>query len=268
MSNFKMKYEIVPRYLSGPSKRRPCIPMQSVIFMVAHDTGNPGSTASGNVGYYENSRNDMEASAQIFVDDKQIIECIPFLTDAPEKAWHVIYNVTTDNQRYGADANDAAGGVELCYGGNVNLTEAYKRYVWVLAYSCWKYALDPAQAITGHHILDPKRKTDPMNALKLLGKTFDNLIADVVLEYNECMEEDDMSKEIEELKGKFQTLLNTADVHIKKINDLEAKASMSVPDWAKDAVTSAVSKGLIDTPEGRSYDFYSLLAVFHRKGLI
>lgn len=189
MSDFKMKYEIIPRYLTGPSKRRPLLLLDQCRFVVSHDTENPGSTAAGNVSYYENSRNEMEASAHIFVDDKQIIECIPFLTAQPEKAWHVVYNVTTDNQRYGADSNDAAGGIELCYGGNVDLSEAYKRYVWVTAFSCWKFGLNPATAVTGHYILDPARKTDPMNAFKLLGKTFNEFVEDVINEYNACVME-------------------------------------------------------------------------------
>ncbi|MDQ0899138.1 N-acetylmuramoyl-L-alanine amidase family protein [Paenibacillus sp. V4I7] len=193
MSDFKMKYEIIPRYLTGPSKRRPRLLLDQCRFVVSHDTGNPGSTAASNVSYYENSRNEMEASAHIFVDDKQIIECIPFLTAPPEKAWHVVYDVTTDNQRYGADSNDAAGGIELCYGGNVDLSEAYKRYVWVMAYSCWKFGLNSATAITGHYILDPAHKTDPMDAFKLIGKTFNEFVEDVINEYNACvMEEDTM----------------------------------------------------------------------------
>lgn len=190
MSHFKMKYEIIPRYLTGPSLRRPCISMPGVCFMVAHDTGNPGSTAAGNVSYYERSRNAEEASAHIFVDDEQIIECIPFLTAHPEKAWHVVYNTPIDNMMFSCNANDAAGGVEMCYGGGMNIYESYKRYVWVLAYSCYKYGLDPAKHITGHHILDPTRKVDPMNAFKLLGKSFQNFIADVVNEYNDCLEEE------------------------------------------------------------------------------
>lgn len=191
--SFKMKYEIIPRYLTGPSKRRPCIRMEKCRFLVAHDTGNPGSTASGNVSYYERSRNDMSASAHTFIDDKQIIECIPFLTGPSEKAWHVIYDVTTDNRMFGDDANDVAGGVELCYGGNINLQEAYKRYVWYVAYACYVKGLNPAKDITGHYILDPQRKTDPMNAFKLLGKTFEGFIRDVVNEFEECQR-----KEVEE----------------------------------------------------------------------
>jgi len=193
MTQFKMKYDIIPRYLTGLSSRRPCILMRGVCFMVAHDTGNPGSTAAGNVSYYERSRDEMEASAHIFVDDKDIIECIPFLTAEPEKAWHVVYNVATDNNLFGADSNDAAGGVELCYGGSIDLQEAYSRYIWVLAYSCYKHGLDPGKDITGHYILDPTRKVDPMSAFKLLGKTWDEFVQDVVDEYIDCLraEEDD-----------------------------------------------------------------------------
>nr|WP_243767208.1 peptidoglycan recognition family protein [Paenibacillus agricola] len=167
--------------------RRPCISLNTCRLMVAHDTGNPGSTAAGNVSYYERSRNEAEASAHIFVDDKEIIECIPFLSALPEKAWHVRYNPVIDNGIFGADANDAAGGVELCYGGAVDLVEAYKRYIWVLAYSCYRNGLNPATCITGHHILDPTRKIDPMNALKLLDKSFSAFVQDVVSEYIDCL---------------------------------------------------------------------------------
>lgn len=184
---FKMKYEIKKQYLTPNSLRRSGTKMPYVGFLVGHDTGNPGSTASGNVGYYERSRNVVSASAQIFVDDKEIIECIPFLTGTPEKAWHVIYNVTTDNRMYGDDANDIAGGVELCWGGAIDNEEAYKRYVWVLAYACYKFKLDPARDIVGHDVLDPARKIDPTNALKRLGKNNHLLRADVIAEYNDCL---------------------------------------------------------------------------------
>ncbi|WP_253947823.1 N-acetylmuramoyl-L-alanine amidase, partial [Paenibacillus ehimensis] len=98
--------------------------MNGVRFMVSHDTGCPGSTAANNVTYYERSREDDYASAHIFVDDKEIIECIPFLTGTPEKAYHVVYNTPIDNQIFGVDSNDYAGGVELCYGGKIDLAEA------------------------------------------------------------------------------------------------------------------------------------------------
>lgn len=186
-SKFKMKYTIEKKYLTKPSKRRSGIAMPKVKFLVAHDTGNPGSTALQNVTYYENSRDQMSASAHIFVDDRQIIECVPFLLDKPEKAWHVIYDVETDNKLFGDDANDAAGGIELCFGKHINTLEAYKRFVWVVAYACHVHAIDPRKMITAHYILDPKRKTDPQGSFKLVGKTMLNFLDDVVKETKDCL---------------------------------------------------------------------------------
>jgi N-acetylmuramoyl-L-alanine amidase len=160
--------------------------MPHVKFIVAHDTGNPGSTARGNVRYYERSNNEMSASAHIFVDDKEVIECIPALTATPEKAWHVLYNVETDNKLYGFNANDAAIGVEYCFGQKIDADEAYKRYVWVMAYICHKFGLDPSKSIVGHHILDPRRKTDPVNGLIKSNRSYEQLLRDVAAEYNEC----------------------------------------------------------------------------------
>lgn len=184
---FKMKYQIETKYLTPKSLRRPAIPMTKVSFGVLHDTGNKNSTATNNVDYYQRSRNEMEASAHTFIDDKHIIECIPLLTALPEKAWHVRYNVTADNQKFGDDANDIAGGVELCYGDNIEFEEAYKRYVWYNAYMAYKFKFAPTRFI-GHHLLDPSRKTDPVNALKTGGKTYEQLLKDIVAEYKACTE--------------------------------------------------------------------------------
>jgi N-acetylmuramoyl-L-alanine amidase len=183
---FKLKYSIDKQYLTKGTKRRSGNKINNVKFIVAHDTGNKNSTAQNNVTYYQRSNNEMSASAHIFVDDKNIIECIPALTDTPEKAWHVLYNVTTDNKMFGADANDVAIGVEYCYGSNIDSNEAYKRYVWTLAYICYKFNLDPAKAIVGHHILDPNRKTDPVSGLRDSGRTYAQLLKDVVAEYKDC----------------------------------------------------------------------------------
>ncbi|MDB5283621.1 MAG: N-acetylmuramoyl-L-alanine amidase CwlA, partial [Bacteroidota bacterium] len=144
---FTQKYAIEQKLLTTPSKRRGgALIHPAVKFVVAHDTGNPTSTADNNVTYFERSRDDMSASAHIFVDDKQIIECIPVFNNKPEKAWHVLYQVNTDNNLYGCNANDAAIGVEYCYGHNINADEAYSKYLWVLAYLCYYFKLDPAKS--------------------------------------------------------------------------------------------------------------------------
>jgi N-acetylmuramoyl-L-alanine amidase CwlA len=184
---FQEKYIITPRYLTSGSKRRSGrLITPSVKFIVAHDTGNPNSSASGNVRYYENSRNEISASAHLFVDDKDIIECIPALTGAPEKAWHVLYGVPADNTLYGFNANDSAIGVEYCYGDRIDADESYARYIWVMAFICFKFGLDPKTSIVGHFFLDPKRKTDPVTGLAQSRRTYDQLLKDIAIEFDVC----------------------------------------------------------------------------------
>lgn len=114
-----------------------------------------------------------------------------------------------------------------------------------------------------HEIAARGWAADERYAEILISRLMSNKLQGFILE-----EDDEMLKEeVELLKGQIQTLLNTADAHIEKITALESQNSMPVPDWAASAVEAAVSCGLIDSPNGRSH-FYSLLAVFHRKGLI
>jgi N-acetylmuramoyl-L-alanine amidase len=182
-----LEYPITQHLLPVHTKRRSGIPAHPIRFLVAHDTGNWGSTAAGNVHYYERSCQQISASAHIFVDDKQILECVPALTASPEKAWHVLYNCTEDKRRYKCSANDAAIGIEYCFGPNIIADEAYRRYVWVLAYACWRFKLDPAHDIVGHHFLDPNRKTDPVTGLAHSQRSYQQLLLDVPAMYARCM---------------------------------------------------------------------------------
>ncbi|MGM0846879.1 MAG: LysM peptidoglycan-binding domain-containing protein [Bacillota bacterium] len=176
-----MGYTITQDYLPKGSLRRAGIRIGKILFLTGHDTGNDNSTAKQNVKYYKDSANVMEASAHTFIDEHDIIECVPL----DEKAWHVRYLRPEDNEMFGDDANDVAIGVELCYStsGKFDTKKAYTKYVWYLAYLCKKYGLDPRTKIVGHETLDPGRKTDPTNALKTIGKSFKDLIADVYAEY-------------------------------------------------------------------------------------
>lgn len=235
---FKMKYSIQKNYITPGTKRRSGIKMPRVGFLVAHDTGNDGSTALGNVNYYQNSRNQLSASAHTFIDDKNIIECIPLTTGTPEKAWHVLYEKPYDNQMFGDDANDIAGGVELCYSykrGKINNAEAYKRYVWYLAYCCYKFNLNPAKHIVGHETLDPGRKTDPTNALSKMGKSFKRLIEDVILEYAECTKNDKERVKYMEL-AKWQK-----DELVKTFKTAREKGILSSDQWEKKAANGTIT---------------------------
>ncbi|MBB5324997.1 peptidoglycan hydrolase-like protein with peptidoglycan-binding domain [Anoxybacillus tepidamans] len=168
-----MVYEITRDYIQVGNARSGQ-KLQGVKFIVSHSTGNPGSTAYANRNYFHNRQ--PSASAHTFIDDKYILEIIPL----DEKAWHVLYNKPMDNQLFGADANDAAIGVELCYGGNIDFNEAYKRYVWYHAYLCQTFRLEPKRHIVSHHTLDPERRSDPLNAFRLYGVTWDGFIHDVI----------------------------------------------------------------------------------------
>jgi N-acetylmuramoyl-L-alanine amidase len=165
-------YEITRDYISFGNARSG-EKLEEVKFIVSHSTGNPGSTAYANRNYFNNHQ--PHASAHTFIDDRYILEIIPL----DEKAWHVLYSKPTDNRMFGADANDAAIGVELCYGGNINFTEAYNRYVWYHAYLCQKFNLAPSKHIVSHKTLDPERRTDPLDAFRLYGITWVGFISDV-----------------------------------------------------------------------------------------
>lgn len=182
---FKMKYEIETKLLPI-SKRRSGYKVDKFIFQVLHDTGNINSTAYGNVKYYINSANEISASAHEFVDDKCIVMCVPTYKD-PEKCWHVWYSKEEDNKLFGKDSNDGAIGIELCYFSDKKRTlEAYKRYIWLVAYNAYYHKINIG-ALAGHFMLDPERRTDPNNALKTIGKTYNDLVNDIKKEYYECL---------------------------------------------------------------------------------
>lgn len=207
---FQEKFTLKTDYISKPSRRRSGLLINKVRFLVAHDTGNPGSTAAQNVKYYIDTSNsvpkDKTASAHIFVDDKELIECIPALTASAEKAWHVLYATPKDNELFDVNANDAAIGVEYCYGGNIDADKAYEKYVWVLARLCFAFQLDPAKDIVGHFFLDPRRKTDPVTGLAHSRRTYERLLQDVLKEYNECIGIPDVTPfAIDEQEGSILT---------------------------------------------------------------
>ena len=144
-------------------------------FLVAHDTGNPNSTAQDNVNYYKNTYNidiNRTASAHIFVDDKHAIICVP----TTEKAWHVLYNAIQDNLWYGVDANDAAAGVEISYfidksnpkQAKERSKKALENGAKVLAYLAEYWKIDYKTRMPGHQDIQSD-KQDPGNALAASG---------------------------------------------------------------------------------------------------
>lgn len=199
---------ITQKYLPINTKRRSGLPMSSVKFGVAHDTGNLNSTALQNVDYYIKSANEIEASAHAFVDDKGVIECIPFT----EKAYHVRRVIDVDNKTYGFDAIDYALGIELCYFDDLERSKtAYNNYVEYWSTLCSKYNLNPTTDIIGHYKLDPTRRTDPLNAFKRINKTWEDFIKDISAHSPVVKPKDILVKYITEVEtkvGQLKALIN------------------------------------------------------------
>jgi hypothetical protein len=205
---FKMKFPITNLFITNEINRQKIkAPIRE--FTVVHDTGNKNSTARNNYNYmnrpykivkgkrYEaDGKTDFRvASAHTFTDDKEILVIVPL----DEKAWHVLYDVPVDNKLFGDDANDAAVGHELCYFDDIARTKkAYEKFVWLNAYTAHLYGWqDIKRRFVGHDFLDPKRKTDPMNAFKLIGKSYDDFLNDVVSEYVDCTAELNVTPKLE-----------------------------------------------------------------------
>lgn len=100
---------------------------------------------------------------------------------------------------------------------------------------------------------------------------------------------EDMSKlealevQVKELAAVVTALTNSKDVLKRaateqgqsitkvagRLDKLEAKASLDeIPEWAQTAVQAAFDAGLIDTPSGGSQDFYRIITVLDRAGLL
>lgn len=104
--------------------------------------------------------------------------------------------------------------------------------------------------------------TDPAYPQKLI-----NLIeAHALWKYDEQVREEAvLNVELKELVKRQQQEM---DALRQRMEALEGKQSMPVPVWAEKAVQAAVDSGLIDTPEGGSYDFYRLITVLYRSGML
>lgn len=237
------KYEITRDYIPI-GKSRPGIENEGIQFIVAHDTGNPGSTAYENRAYF--ARNVVSASAHTFIDDDVILEIIPL----NEKAWHVRYEVPTDDRMFGEDANDAAIGVELAWGGNIDFWEAYDRYVWYMAYLSHRFNLQPLTDIVAHSTLDPARRTDPQNALNRYGLTWSEFLSDVQYYYEHFYDNPEKTaKEHNEtlvdmrpkprVKGVSTALLlsyGDRGKAVKRIQEMLIKAGMDLSQYGADGI--------------------------------
>ncbi|WP_379152886.1 glucosaminidase domain-containing protein [Paenibacillus sp. sgz5001063] len=103
--------------------------------------------------------------------------------------------------------------------------------------------------------------TDPDYASKLI----QIMKANNLFPYDEMKEDDEMSAEdrqrLDVLEAKVQELQ-------QRLAAVEGHFAMDVPEWAKSAVSAAISAGVLDTPSQGSYDFYRTLTILYRADLL
>lgn len=72
-----------------------------------------------------------------------------------------------------------------------------------------------------------------------------------------------------ELRDRLARLEAGASQLDGRVDQLEDQAVFpQVPEWARKAVNAAVAAGIVNTPDGGSYDFYRILTVMRRRGLL
>ncbi|WP_310833042.1 glycoside hydrolase family 73 protein [Paenibacillus pedocola] len=110
--------------------------------------------------------------------------------------------------------------------------------------------------------------TDPNYAAKLI-RIMDTYN---LYQFDEVKEDEEMSAEDKQKLANLETELKELQVllavHTDRLTAMEGRTVMNVPVWARPAVNAAVAAGLLDTPAGGSYDFYRLLTVLNRAGLL
>ncbi|WP_438444647.1 glycoside hydrolase family 73 protein [Gorillibacterium sp. sgz5001074] len=75
-----------------------------------------------------------------------------------------------------------------------------------------------------------------------------------------------LGQEIEARLSRLEADAGSLDGRVDALEDEAVRPAP--PDWARDAVNAAVASGLVNTPNGGSYDFYRILTVMKRRGLL
>ncbi|WP_050816548.1 peptidoglycan recognition protein family protein [Brevibacillus laterosporus] len=128
------------------------------------------------------------------------------------------------------------------------ISEAYKRYVWYIAYLCYLYNLLPQKHIVGHCDLDPKRKLDPTkNAFKKINITWNQFIQDVVKQYQLCSAKSNKADEvIAKPIGEDEENLKLAEWQFvmlaQALNDLTKKGYLTDNTWVEKAKSKKLTQ--------------------------
>lgn len=145
-----MLFPIQEMMLTPNRWSRPQTKLKDVKGVVIHWTANEnsGADAVANRNFFENRKYGRTGfgSAHFFVDDQQIIQCLP----EDERAYHVgatKYRTT----RFGSYPNNCTLGIEMCVNSDGQFSVVYKQTVLLAAKLIKKYNLDPDLDLVRHY---------------------------------------------------------------------------------------------------------------------
>lgn len=136
--------------------------------------------------------------------------------------------------------------------------------------SLYSKVLGASGKVAAQEIAAAGYATDPNYAAKLI---------QIMNTYNLYLYDEDAKEGDNEMSAEDKQKLVSLETEIKELRALlatltdrvtliESRAVMNVPPWAEAAVKAANAAGLLATPSGGSYDFYRILTVLNRAGLL
>ncbi|CAM3654085.1 N-acetylmuramoyl-L-alanine amidase [Marinicrinis lubricantis] len=149
-----------------------------------------------------------------------------------------------------------------------NASVKLHRYIQDQIYEIWQkeFSLTPYYVI-GHYQINPTGKPYcpgrrfPWERLYAALEKVDRL--------KEAEQMEELQRQVEELRRHMNELAAENQRLGERIQSLETLHNQpEIPTWAADAVQAAVEGQLVLNPENGSLDFYRILTVLHRKGLI
>lgn len=154
-------------------------------------------------------------------------------------------------------------------GGGTHTTQEFVNGQWITIQASFRGYKDLADSVKGHgeflnvnkryhNIIGNENAEECCRLLQSCGYATDPGYAEKLIKYIDVYGLKKYDKEAKDLLQELQD----------KIAALESKASMECPPWAIDAIEAAVKAKLTTTPNGGSYDFYRIITMLHRKGII
>ncbi|MFX3632125.1 MAG: N-acetylmuramoyl-L-alanine amidase family protein [Candidatus Pristimantibacillus sp.] len=225
-------------------------PINGPKFITIHDTANQGKGANAlsHARYLKSSAAAaLPVSWHFTVDDSRVVQHLPL----NEHGWHA------------GDGSKGAGnltsiGIEICENVDGDRAKAEEHAAELVRNLLKKLRL-PLSAVVQHNHWSGKNCPHTFRANPGSWELFLRKIQ-LNEEIINGKEEDEPMTPAE--KTQFDALT-------KRIAELEAQNSMKTPPWAQSAVEAGIKAGVLESPaDGASRDFYRLLTIMYRKGLL